>query len=83
MKIQILGWEYINIRRINNLTVDLTKGNSIPHQISLIMMPNGTGKTTTINLMRAVLDGSALDWDEDKVRSLSLNMVMLVKENFD
>lgn len=68
MKIQILGWEYINIRRINNLSVDLTNGNSIPHQISLIMMPNGTGKTTTINLMRAVLDGSALDWPEDKVR---------------
>lgn len=32
------------------------------------MMPNGTGKTTTINLMRAVLDGTATDWDQDKVR---------------
>ena len=31
------------------------------------MMPNGTGKTTTIDLMRAVLDGSAIDWDADRV----------------
>lgn len=67
MKIRILGWEYINIRRINNLSVDLTNGTT-PPKISLIMMPNGTGKTTTISLMRAVLDGTATGWDQDKVR---------------
>jgi DNA sulfur modification protein DndD len=67
MNIRILGWEYTNIRRINNLLIDLTKSSSTPYKISLIMMPNGTGKTTTINLMRAVLDGSAVSWDKDKV----------------
>lgn len=68
MKIRIIGWEYINIRRINNLSVDLTNNTSTPQKISLIMMPNGTGKTTTISLMRAVLDGTATGWDQDKVR---------------
>lgn len=67
MKIRILGWEYINIRRINNLCIDLTNGTT-PPKISLIMMPNGTGKTTTISLMRAVLDGTATSWPPDKVR---------------
>lgn len=67
MKIRILGWEYINIRRINNLCIDLTNGTTLS-KISLIMMPNGTGKTTTISLMRAVLDGTATSWPPDKVR---------------
>ena len=31
------------------------------------MMPNGYGKTTTQTLLRAVFDGSAVDWDYDKV----------------
>jgi len=32
-------------------------------------MPNGTGKTTTLELLRATLSGSAEQWDKDKVRS--------------
>lgn len=40
--------------------------------ITLIQMPNGTGKTTTLELLRAALSGSAADgqWDKEKVRSL-------------
>lgn len=32
-------------------------------------MPNGTGKTTSLKLLRAAMSGSARDWDADRVRS--------------
>jgi DNA sulfur modification protein DndD len=32
-------------------------------------MPNGTGKTTTLNCLRAAMDGSAESWSEEKVKS--------------
>ena len=38
--------------------------------ISLIQMPNGTGKTTTLELLRAALSGSAQNWSADQVQSL-------------
>lgn len=68
MNIKVLGWGYENIRRIYTLDVDLldTQGR-LPH-VSLIMMRNGTGKTTTIKLMRAVLSGCAMDWSSEEVR---------------
>jgi DNA sulfur modification protein DndD len=39
--------------------------------ISLIQMPNGTGKTTTLELLRTVLSGSAAEEDWDRKRILS------------
>lgn len=66
MKIRILGWKYINIRKFKNVEVDLTKDSK---KITLVMMRNGTGKTTTINLMRAVLSGNAEEWDSQQVCS--------------
>ncbi|PZP39256.1 MAG: hypothetical protein DI601_25540 [Azospirillum brasilense] len=35
----------------------LTKPDGKPHHVSLIQMPNGTGKTTTLELLRAALSG--------------------------
>src|SRR5687768_10552064 len=32
-------------------------------------MPNGTGKTTTLQLLRAALSGAASDWPREKLRS--------------
>lgn len=53
MEIKILGWSYENIRRFENLAIDLLNGGcTLPH-ITLVMMRNGTGKTTTIQLIRA------------------------------
>lgn len=69
MKIRVLGWKYENIRRMGNLTVDLTRENDGVYANSLIMMPNGTGKTTTLYLIRAILSGSAMEWKEREVRS--------------
>lgn len=68
MEIKIVGWSYENIRRFENLTIDLLNGeHDLPH-ITLVMMRNGTGKTTTIQLIRAILNGSAVSWTAAQVR---------------
>ena len=36
--------------------------------VSLVQMPNGTGKTTTLELLNATLSGSAQDWSPEQVR---------------
>ena len=37
--------------------------------ISLVMMPNGTGKTTSLNCLRAIFSGEADNWSEQTVRT--------------
>ena len=66
MRIRILGWKYVNIRKFKDVELDLTTDCK---KISLIMMRNGTGKTTTINLIRAVLSGKAETWNAQEVRA--------------
>ena len=68
MKIRILGWRYRNIRRMEDLEVDLTENGKL-YPNSLIMMSNGTGKTTTLSLIRAVFSGSAETWRGAEVRT--------------
>lgn len=66
MKIRITGWRYRNIRGgLRNVAVDLGWP---PPRWSLIQMPNGTGKTTTMKLLRAILTGDRLD--EKQIREL-------------
>ena len=65
MRIKILGWGYENIRKINTLELDFQDN---PHRTTLIMMRNGTGKTTTMALMRAILSGSAKKWTSERVK---------------
>lgn len=68
MKVNILGWSYSGIRGVNNLDINVEMQPNEPYRTSLIMMPNGTGKTTTITLMRAIFDGSAELWSSNEVR---------------
>lgn len=69
MKISILGWEYENIRRMGNIKIDLEDSDGKVYENTLIMMPNGTGKTTTLRLIGAALTGKADKWKEHDVRS--------------
>lgn len=69
MKISILGWEYENIRRMGKLKIDLEDSNGKIYGNTLIMMPNGTGKTTTLKLICAALTGKASEWQEYEIRS--------------
>lgn len=54
MDLKVMGWRYRNIRGgVRDLEIDLS---SAPRW-TLIQMPNGTGKTTTMTLLRAALTG--------------------------
>jgi len=68
MEIRILGIKYKNIREFNDLEISFHKesGESSNHHISLIQMPNGTGKTTTLNLIKYTLSGEMPSIDEIK-----------------
>lgn len=64
--VRILGWRSANLRGyLRDATVSLDPGR---FPIALLQMPNGTGKTTTMALIRAALNG-AVD-QEISVRSL-------------
>ena len=40
------------------------------YPISLVQMPNGTGKTTTHEMLRAALSGEAFEWGTNKILSM-------------
>lgn len=62
MKISLSNWSYKNIRGgLSDIEIDL--GNP-PAQYGLIQMPNGTGKTTTMKLFRALFTEQKLTPDE-------------------
>ncbi len=68
MKVELLGWESRGLR-CPDMSVELTQHGKIS-PVSLIQMPNGTGKTTTLQLLTAALDGSATKWSPEHVRNL-------------
>lgn len=65
MKMSILEIEYKNIRKISELKLTFDKKNNF------IMMANGTGKTTTMTLLKGLFDGSAESWPAVKVKSFA------------
>ena len=71
MKMTILEFEYKHIRKISSLKMSFidTEGKII--QNNFVMMANGTGKTTTMALIKGLLDGSAAKWSEEMVRSFA------------
>lgn len=83
MQVKILKWIYTGIRGVNNLEINIQKTERIPYQTSLIMMPNGTGKTTTITLLRSIFDGSAVNWSPDAVKSFDPKIAGVTKGSFN
>lgn len=71
MKMSILGIEYKNIRKISDLKMSFVDaaGNVINN--NFIMMANGTGKTTTMTLLKGLLDGTAVEWNASDVKSFA------------
>lgn len=61
--LRILGWKAEGLRCPDH-EIDLLEGRDHPFHVSLIQMPNGTGKTTTLELLRAALSGSLEDRGE-------------------
>ena len=66
MRIELAGWESEGLR-CPDISVDLRREGQVP-PVTLIQMPNGTGKTTTLELLKATLSGSAQGWRPERVR---------------
>lgn len=69
-KVKILGWRYENIRGLETMDVNLESQDHTPYPITLIMMPNGQGKTTTMELLLAAFTGGAQHWSRGQVLEL-------------
>ncbi|MGD1711907.1 hypothetical protein [Dapis sp. BLCC M172] len=67
MKIEIIGWKTEGLR-CPDMEINLLSGVN-PVHVSLIQMPNGTAKTTTLSLIRAAMNGEADKWGAEKVKS--------------
>ena len=62
MKVRITGWRAKNLRGyLRDIEIDLS---SSPKRWTLLQMPNGTGKTTTMRLFRDALTGLSLSREE-------------------
>lgn len=68
MKMRIMQIEYSNIRKISSLSLPLSNAKN-----TFIMMGNGTGKTTTMELIKGLLDGEAAKWSSEKVKQFQLS----------
>lgn len=71
MKMSILGIEYKNIRKITDLKLSFVDATGNVINNSFIMMANGTGKTTTMALLKGLLDGTAVEWSTSDVKSFA------------
>ena len=68
MRIRVTDWQYRNIRGLGDQSIEL---GIPPKRWSLVQMPKGTGKTTTMELIRAVL--SEQKFTADDVRGFRVN----------
>ena len=66
MKIELIGWDSEGLR-CPDVKIDLMHNGKVA-PIALLQMPNGTGKTTTLNMLRAALNGEAVKWDANRIR---------------
>ena len=65
---RLLGWKAQGLRCPDH-EISCADSNGEPFPVSLIQMPNGTGKTTTLDLLRAALSGAAVEpgWDRHRI----------------
>ena len=71
MNMSILEIEYKNIRKVNELKIPFVNAEGRIIKSNFIMMANGTGKTTTMTLLKGLFDGSALLWNSETIKSFS------------
>lgn len=71
MKMSILGIEYKNIRKISELKLSFVDASGNPIKNNFVMMANGTGKTTTMELIKGLMDGTATEWSSEKIKTFA------------
>lgn len=69
MRIDLAGWSSHGLRT-PDIDINLLDSDGKPAKVALIQMPNGTGKTTTLELIKATLSNSAENWKPEDVRKL-------------
>lgn len=67
MKLYLVGLKAIDLRCAE---IDIDLGSELPNRFTFLQMPNGTGKTTIADCLRAILSGEANTWTSEKVRQL-------------
>lgn len=67
VQLNILGWSASNLRCPDHEISLCPQNTQIPYKVTFIQMPNGTGKTTTLELLRATLSGSAQQWTSEQI----------------
>lgn len=70
-ELRVLGWKSEGLRCPDHELSFQVDDHGTVHPITLIQMPNGTGKTTTLQLLRAALSGEADEgrWTPQRVRT--------------
>lgn len=68
-EIKLIGWSANGFRCPDHQVDLLNHDNEEPYRVSLIQMPNGTGKTTTKDLLRLALSGGALSLRPQEIRA--------------
>ena len=66
---RILGWKVEGLR-CPDYEISCCNASGQTFAVSLVQMPTGTGKTTTLSLLRAALSGAGLGWSTAKVREM-------------
>ena len=74
VKLNILGWSAYNLRCPDHEISLCPLNTQIPYKVTFIQMPNGTGKTTTLELLRATLSGSAKEWTSEQIAEFRNNI---------
>lgn len=70
MQMTVLELECKNIRKISSLKLAFHKNDQVIKN-NFVMMANGTGKTTIMQLIKGLLDGSAIKWSAEKVKDFA------------
>jgi len=70
LQLTLLGWSASGLRCPDHEVRLCPPNSSTPYRVTLVQMPNGTGKTTTLNMLRATLSGAARQWSPEKISEL-------------
>ena len=82
VKLNILGWSASTLRCPDHEISLCPPNTQTPYKATFIQMPNGTGKTTTLQLLRATLSGSAQQWTSEQIAEFRNNTSLAESGSF-
>ena len=70
LELSLVGWSAKGFRCPDH-SVSMERNGRRLYKTTLVQMPNGTGKTTTLELLRAALSGDADKWSEEAIQGFA------------